>query len=140
MEMDFSMKESGQRKNINGYDCREVIMTITTRQKGKTLDEGGGMVMTSNVWLGPEIPAFREIADFDMRYWKKLNLAAGFGDMEQMAAAMAMYPGLKDMMGKFQTQQVDMKGSQVLTIMTTESVASADQQAAKEKERSAGPC
>ncbi|MBI3665493.1 MAG: hypothetical protein HY236_04590, partial [Acidobacteria bacterium] len=27
MEIDFSMKESGEKKTINGYDCREVVMT-----------------------------------------------------------------------------------------------------------------
>jgi hypothetical protein len=134
METDFSVKESGQTKNINGYDCREVIMTITTRPKGKTLEEGGGMVMTSNVWLGPEIPAFREITDFDMRYFQKLNLGAGFGaDMEQMATALAMYPGLKEMMAKSQSQQVNMKGTQMLTVTTIESVMNAEQQAASAK-------
>lgn len=136
MEMDFAMKESGQRKTINGFDCHEVIMTITMRQKGKKLEEGGGMVMTSNIWLGPEIPAFKEIADFDMRYFQKLNLGAGFGaDMEQMAAAMAMYPGMKEMMAKSQSQQVDMKGTQVLTVTKMESVMTAEQQAASEKKQ-----
>jgi hypothetical protein len=136
MELDFAAKESGQKKNINGFDCREVIMTITTRQKGKTLEEGGGMVMTANVWLGPEIPALKEIADFDLRYFQKLNLGSALGgDMEQMAAALTMYPGLKDMMAKFQSQQVDMKGSQILTVTTIESVLSAQQQAASEKKQ-----
>jgi hypothetical protein len=39
MEVDFSAKESGQTKSINGFDCREIIVTITTRQKGKTLED-----------------------------------------------------------------------------------------------------
>lgn len=134
MEIDFSAKETGQRKSINGYDCREVIVTITTRQKGKTLEQGGGMVMTSNMWLGPEIPAFKEIAEFDMRYFQKLNLGAAIGaDMEQMATALAMYPGMKEMMGKLQSQQVDMKGIQMLTVTTIESVRTEEQQAAQEK-------
>ena len=88
MEMDFSMKESGQKKAINGYDCREVIMTITMRQKGKTLEQGGGTVLTSNIWLGPEIPALKEIRQFDLRYAQKLDLPYSFGadSAEQMAA------------------------------------------------------
>ena len=136
MEIDFTAKESGQKRNINGFDCREVIMTITTRQKGKTLEEGGGTLMTSNVWLGPEIPALKEIADFDMRYFQKLNLGSPLGgDMEQMATAMAMYPGLKETMAKFQAQQVDLKGAQILTVTTIESVMSAQQQAASEKKQ-----
>jgi hypothetical protein len=136
MEMDFAVKESGQKKNINGYDCREVIMTITTRQKGKTLEEGGGMVMTSNIWLGPEIPQMKEILDFDMRYFQKLNLGGMYGaDMNQMATALAMYPGLKEMMSKFQSQQVDMKGTQMQTVTTIESVRTAQQMAASEKKQ-----
>jgi hypothetical protein len=109
-------------------------MTITTRQKGKTLEEGGGMVMTSNIWLGPDIPALKEIADFDRRYYQKLDLGNAFGaDAEQMATALAMYPGMKDMMAKFQSQQVDMKGTPVLTVTTMESVQSAEQAKANEK-------
>jgi hypothetical protein len=119
MEMDLSAKESG-----------EVIMAVITRQKGKTLEEGGGMVMTSNIWLAPEIAAMKEITDFDLRYWQKLNLPNLGADAEQMAAAMAMYPGMKDMMAKMQSQQVDMKGTAILTIMTVESVKSAEQAAA----------
>jgi hypothetical protein len=133
MEIDFSLKESGQSKNINGYDCREVIMTITTRPKGKTLEQGGGMVMTSNMWLGPEIPALKEITDFDLRYWKMLDLQGSFGDMEQMAAAMAMYPGMKEMMAKFQAQQVNMKGTPIMTVTVMESAKSAEQAAAAQK-------
>jgi hypothetical protein len=136
MEMDFSMKESGQTKVINGFNCREVIMTIAMRQKGKTLEDGGGTVMTSNIWLAPEIPALKEIAEFDRRYWQKLDLPNTFGvDAEQMAAALAMYPGLKEMMTKSQSQQVDMKGTAILTVTTMEAVQSAQQAAAAEKKQ-----
>jgi hypothetical protein len=135
MEIEFSAKESGQTRSINGFDCREVIMTVTTRQKGKTLEQGGGMVMTSNIWLAPEIAAMKEIADFDMRYWQKLNLPNMGANAEQMAAALAMYPGMKDMMAKMQTQQVNMQGTAILTVTTMESVASAEQAAAAEKKQ-----
>ena len=40
-------------------------MTVTVREKGKTLEEGGGMVMTTDMWLGPEIPQMKEFAEFD---------------------------------------------------------------------------
>ena len=129
MEMDFSLKESGQKKNINGYDCREVVMTITTRQKGKTLEEGGGMVMTSNMWLGPKIAAMKEIQDFDLRYGRKMADAfAGAAGAEQMGAALAMYPYLKEMMGKFQAENVNMDGTAILTVMSVDMVADPQQQ------------
>ena len=46
---------NGQKKTLAGYDTREVIMTITVREKGKTLEDGGGFVMTADSWLGPQI-------------------------------------------------------------------------------------
>jgi len=129
MEIDFSAKESDQTRSINGFECREVVITVIARQKDKTLEQGGGMVMTSNLWLTPEIAGIKEIADFDLRYWQKLNLPNMGADAEQMAAAMAMYPGMKDMIAKMQSQQVDMKGTAILTVMTVESVQSAEQAA-----------
>jgi hypothetical protein len=121
MEIDFSMKESGQRRNINGHDCREVVMLIAVRQKGKTLEEAGGMVLTSNLWLGPEIPAMQEMAEFDRKYAEKMADVFGLGDAamaQQMAAALAMYPGLKDAMERFQAENVNMEGTPILTVMT----------------------
>jgi hypothetical protein len=125
MEIDFSVKESGAKRLINGYDCREVVMTVTSRQKGKTLEEGGGYVMTSHFWIGPNIPELKEISDFDQRYAKAMEEVFGpGGSAEQMAMAMAMYPGMKDMMGKVQTEKVNMEGAQILTEMIMETVKS----------------
>ena len=133
MEFDFSSKESGQKRTINGYDCREVIVTITGHEKGKTLEEGGGMVLTSHIWLGPDIPALKEIDDFNQHYSKALEQTFGQGgSAEQMAMAMAMYPGMKDMIGKMQTENVNMEGAQILTEMTIETVKSPAQMSQSE--------
>lgn len=43
-------------------------MTIMVREKGKTLEQGGGMVLKSNMWLAPTIAAMKEVADFDLKY------------------------------------------------------------------------
>jgi hypothetical protein len=134
MEFDFSVKESGQKRAINGYDCREVVMTITGHEKGKTLEENGGLVMTTHIWLGPSIPALKEIAEFDQRYAKAMALGFNMGDSaEQMAMATAMYPGMKDMIGKMQVESVNMEGAQILTEMTTETVKSQAQVAQEQK-------
>jgi hypothetical protein len=123
MEFDVSLKESGQKRTINGYDCREVVMTITAKEKGKTLEEGGGMVMTSHLWLGPGIPALKEVAGFDERYAKAMGEIFGSAESaQQMAMATAMYPGMKGMIGKMQAQNVNMEGSQILTEMVIETV------------------
>ena len=55
IEVDFDVKDTGQKKTINGFDTHQVVMTITVREKGKTLEQSGGLVMTSDMWLAPKI-------------------------------------------------------------------------------------
>ncbi|HEY1240749.1 MAG TPA: hypothetical protein VGF16_09345, partial [Bryobacteraceae bacterium] len=129
MQIDFDLKETGQKKNINGFDTREVVMTITVHEKDKPLEQAGGMVMTTHQWLGPRIAALKEIADFDRRYQEKLN-GPSFAIMpsaDQMAAAAAMYPMLTQAIGKFNVENVNMDGTAIQMIMTTEAVASPEE-------------
>jgi hypothetical protein len=134
MEIDFSLKDTGQKRTINGFDCHEVVMTITARQKGKTLEEGGGYVMTSHTWLGPVIPAMKEIAEFDQRYYRALQGPSLAGSAEQMAMVAAMYPAMKQMMGKLEAENVRMDGTPILTEMTTEVVKNPEQAAQESKQ------
>ena len=39
------------------------------------------MVMTNDMWLGPKIPALKEMADFDIKYWKQLQGPEAAGDV-----------------------------------------------------------
>jgi hypothetical protein len=124
VEVDFDVKETGQTKSIGGYDARQVIMTITVREKGKTLDESGGLVLTSDSWLGPDIPALRELAEFEMRYWKAIAPETAGVSAEQMAAAIAMYPMIKQAMDRLNREKVNLKGTPLATTMTFEGVKS----------------
>ena len=126
VDVDFSLKESGQRRDINGFSAREVIMTVAVREKGKKLEESGGLVLTSNIWLTPSLPGSDEVAAFDLRYAKQLGLMAMF-DAQQMAAMTAMYPMMQQAMERFEAENVKMDGTAVLTVVTAEAVASAEQ-------------
>jgi len=64
---ELDVKETGQTKTMAGHNTREVVMTVTVREKGRTLDEGGGMVMTSKAWMAAAIPAMKELPDFELR-------------------------------------------------------------------------
>jgi hypothetical protein len=124
VEVDFDVKETGQTKSIGSYDARQVIMTITVREKAKTLDESGGLVLTSDSWLGPDIPALRELAEFEMRYWKAIAPETAGVSAEQMAAAIAMYPMIKQAMDRLNREKVNLKGTPLATTMTFEGVKS----------------
>jgi hypothetical protein len=133
-EVDVDVKNTGQTKTINGYDTHESVMTITVREKGKTLEEGGGTVLTSDMWLGPQIPAMKEIADFDMRYAQKLYGAMIAGvSPEQMAQATAMYPGMKQALGRMNAEGTKLTGTAIQTVTTMDAVKSAAQMAEEAK-------
>jgi hypothetical protein len=139
-ELDFDVKETGQRKQLAGNDAREVIMTVTAREKGKSLEEGGGLVMTSNQWLGPELPALKELSDFDMRYYKQLYGADAFGmGAEQVAMLMAMYPMMQKASDRLKQEGDKLKGTPLASTTMLEVVKSkAQMDAAAEQEKSSG--
>jgi hypothetical protein len=138
MEVDVSVKKTGQTRTINGFDTQQMIVTVTVREKGRTLEQSGGLVLTADTWLAGTVPALREIADFDARYAARLQGPMAGLSADQMAAAAAMYPGLKEAMGKYQGQAVE--GTPILTIVTIESVRSPEQaQQAAEQEKTEQP-
>lgn len=139
MEVDVDIKNTGETKAINGFDTHQVIMTITLREKGKTLAQGGGMVTTTDMWLAPKIAAMKEIADFDVRYAQALygGMFAG-ASAEQMAAAIALYPMMKQAMGRMTTEGAKLDGTAILTTVTMDAVKSEEevaQQAAGAEEK-----
>ena len=134
VEIDFDVKNTGAKKPINGFDTHQAVMTITAREKGKTLEQGGGMVVTSDLWLAPRMPAMQEIADFDARYAQKLygTMIAGVS-AEQMAAAMAMYPMMKQALGRMSAEDGKLDGTPIQTTTTMDAVKSEEQIAEEAK-------
>jgi len=138
-EVDFDVNETGERKQLAGHDARQVIMTVTVREKGKALEEGGGFVMTSDSWLGPDLPALKELSDFDMRYYKQLYGADAMGlAAEQMAMVMAMYPMLKQASERLQQEGDKLQGTPLATSTTFEVVKSKAQMEASKEEGGGG--
>jgi hypothetical protein len=137
VEVDFDIKNTGEKRTVNGFDAQRAIVTITVREKGKTLEQGGGMVMTSDMWLAPTIKEMKEIRDFDLKYAQKLYgpMVAG-ASAEQMAAATAMYPMMKPAMSKMSAEGGKIDGTAVMTTTTMDAVKSEDQMAAEAKQTS----
>lgn len=139
-EVDFNVKETGQSRSVSGYDCREAITTITVREKGKTLEQSGGIVLTADSWLTPKVPGLAEVMAFNRRYAEKLMGTTMIGAAEQMATAMAMWPGLKQALAKYQAEGAKVSGTPLATTLTIDGVKSQEQaaQQAKEDDQSGG--
>ena len=133
LDVDFDVKNTGQKKTINGFDTTQVVVTVTVREKGKKLEESGGLVMTADNWMTKSVPALKEIADFDMRYYKALAGPQVAIDAQQLATALAMMPGLKEAFARMQRAGLD--GTAISSTTTVDSVKSPEQM--KEQQSSA---
>ncbi|MCU1349304.1 MAG: hypothetical protein JWO56_2334 [Acidobacteria bacterium] len=123
-EVDFAVKSTGAKASINGWNTHQEIVTVTVHEKGKTLQAGGGAVLTSDMWMGPKIAAFSEVADFDRRYYEKLyNGMFSLGDMQQMATMMAATPAFAKAMKVFGEKKGNLEGTAIRTALTFETVA-----------------
>jgi hypothetical protein len=126
MDVTFDVKETGATRSIAGHQAKQVIVTLTMFEKGKTLEEGGGMVMTNDVWVAPRVAALDEIAQFDMKFIKAIYGDDFAASAQQMAAALAMYPGLQDMLKRMEAQTRALEGTTMATTMKIETVKSAE--------------
>lgn len=82
-----SMKDTGQRKKVAGFDTHEVVMTLEMESsKGST-------TVTSDMWLAPKMAGYEEVRNFHRRMAQKLNWTPGGGmpmmGRPEMASGMA---------------------------------------------------
>jgi len=135
MQFDVDVKNTGQTKDINGFTTKQVITTITAHEKGKPIEESGGMIVTMDAWLAPPIPAMREVQAFDQKYAAQLYgpMVAG-ASAEQMAAAAALYPMLKDAMGRMRVEGDKLDGTPIQQTTTIDAVKSAEQMEQEKKQ------
>ena len=123
VEVDLDIKSTGASKSINGFDTRQTVVTVTVREKGKTLDQSGGLVMLTDMWMTPSAPSTKDLTDFDLRYAQKLHgpMVAG-ASAQDMAMAMAMYPQMKPALDKMRAEGGKLSGTAILTEVKIESV------------------
>jgi hypothetical protein len=138
-EVEFDVNPTGAKQVINGFNTHEVIVTVTVHEKGKKLEQSGGWVLTSDLWMGPKIAAMKEITSFDQRYFAKLYGSAYSGaDMQQLAMLLATNPAFGKAMKALSQKQGSLEGTAVKTNMTFEAVSGTETAAKSEEESSPG--
>ena len=122
-EVDFDVKNTSETRTINSFNTTKSVVTVTVREKGKTLDQSGGLVMTTDMWMTPNAPSTKDLTDFDLRYAQKLYGPMVVGASAQdMAMAMAMYPQMKPALDKMRAEGGKLSGTAILTDVKIESV------------------
>lgn len=132
-QIDVGLKSTGRSRTINGFQTRQVVLTVAAHARGDTLEHGGGLALTSEMWLAPKIAALKELADFEQRFARSYASALYGGasrkDAEAMNGAFAMHPLLKDALVKLKTEGAKVDGSPILTTVTVDVVPSAEDRA-----------
>jgi hypothetical protein len=136
------MSETGQKRTIAGHEARQVTTKAWVHEKGKKIQQSGGLLVATDAWRGPKIDALDEVADFDRRYGGKMAEIMGFtapaaaASAGQMASLAAMYPGLLNAMEKIEAEskKIDMQGSALASGLTITLWKSAAQVAEAQKQ------
>jgi len=124
IEVDVEVQDTGKTKSIAGYDTREVILTLTLREKGKTLEQGGGVVMTSDMWLAPRIAALDELAEFQRKFALAVFGEAIGMDPGQANGISALVPMFGTLASRMTEESAKLEGTALLSTSTIETVKS----------------
>jgi hypothetical protein len=140
IDFDVNVKETGQKKTLAGHETREVVVSVAMRERGKTLEESGGMVATTTMWLAPRVAALDELVAFNLKYFKAV-FGGDFAGLnaQSMNALTALLPGIGTLATRMAEEQRKLAGTPLSSTMVFESVKSAEQmKAAAESQQSSG--
>jgi len=107
MTVKIDVKETGQQKTINGYNAKELVMTMDVdvpeaRQMGK-------MQMEMDLWLSSDVPGVGEVQKFYQKNMARMPWAALAGGGN---------PAMQKGMAEMRRKMAEMNGVQVLGVMT----------------------
>jgi hypothetical protein len=129
-EISVDVKETGQQKNINGYNAKEVVMSMDI-DNPQARQAGMKMRMEMDMWISPDVPGAGELRAFYQRNaerfpWGAMSGGAGRGGQ-----------GMQKGMAELQRKMASMNGVPVLQVVRMKSagnegqMAQAQQQMAK---------
>jgi hypothetical protein len=103
-----------------------------------SLEEGGGIVMTTTMWLAPRIAALDELIQFDLQYMKAIAGEEGAAQIQQLATAFMLYPAIQPAMEKMRAEGRKLDGTVLASTMVFETVKSEAQMKAAAGDRPTG--
>lgn len=140
LQVDFEVSRTAEKREIAGHEARLVILRATVHEKGRPVQQAGGLLVRNDLWLAPKLAELNELEAWNRRYAQKMaevyGVAPGAASVQQMAALFATYPGAQQAMQKLraETEKVDLDGTAVSTILTLTAIKTAEQVAAAEKD------
>ena len=141
LEVEFQLSNEPDRKQIAGHEARLVIMRVTVHEKGRSVQEAGGIMIRNDLWLtSQKVPELGELEAWNLRYAQKMaevyGVPASTDATDQMAKLLVSYPSAAKAMERLHAElaKVNLEGTSVAGTMTITGIRSAEQVAAAEKE------
>ncbi len=72
MQFDIKMNDTGQTRTINGNNAHEIVMTMTMQGTDAKSGAKGGMDVTTDMWIAPNVAGYEEVRDFSRRMAQKI--------------------------------------------------------------------
>jgi hypothetical protein len=110
----IDVKETGQKKTINGFNASELIMTM--EMGGPANSPMGKMQMEMDMWLSPDVPGVGEMRGFYQRNASRFPWTALGGGNQGMQAGMV----------ELQRKMAEMNGVPVLQVMKMKAAGGGD--------------
>ena len=81
MKFKVSATATDKRKQVAGFDAKEMIMKMEMEMEATDKDSGqsqkGGMTVTTDMWIASGVPGYGEVRDFHKRMAERLNWNPG---------------------------------------------------------------
>jgi hypothetical protein len=101
----IDVKETGQKKTVNGFNASELIMTM--EMDGPANSPMGKMQMEMDMWISPDVPGVGEMRAFYQRNASRFPWTALSAGNQSMQSGMA----------ELQRKMAEMNGIPVLQVM-----------------------
>jgi hypothetical protein len=141
MNFKADVKNTGATRTINGFQTKEMVLTLTIEGQDEKSGQKGGMNVVTDMWLAPNLPGYDEVKNFYARMAQKLAFAPGMGGFGAMMGG--QQAGLAKGMSEMYKETSKIDGVPVLQVIrmggTMEGMSEADmarmQQAQAEAEQ-----
>jgi hypothetical protein len=121
VDVKADVRNTGQRKTINGYNASQVIMTMDVEMP-QAQQAGMKPRMEIEIWVSPDVPGKDELTAFYRKNAAHFPMAAlGAGNN----------PGVQKAMAKLQRQMAELDGVPVMEVIRMKSGAGAGPSAAQ---------
>jgi hypothetical protein len=123
MKFKVNVTNTGASKQVAGLAASESILKMSMEATDQKSGQTGGMAMTNDMWMAPEIPGYDQVRDFNRRMGEKMGsmMDPAMRSMispQMLSAQPGMYQGMADM-AKEMSKIKGVPVSQVMRMGTT---------------------